>query len=712
MRGSTGRRLPWLVGALLVAAATAVAAAVPGGACDRTGTTVTLTSSANPVGYGEQLILTATVIPSSGTAVPSGSVTFSAAGAGLGTVDLGPAAQASLAVSALPAGSDQIVAAYSGSSSFSASSSPCLAQTVTVQGSTTVLLPTVNPATYGQTLLFVVSVTPLVGTGMPTGTVSLASGGSQIGSATLAGGTAAVVAASLGVGSHVVTAWYAGDGNFSASGSAGVTEQIEPASTATVLGVSPTAPSAGQTVTLTASVSSPAAEPNGTVTFYDGGSSLGSSGLSEGTATLLTCFQKGTQTLTAAYAGTADFTASTSAVVSLPVSGGSGCGCPHTTAAVSRLAGGVILTAFTPEGSTPAPPQLITVGATPGTVDEGQSVTLTSVVFGNSGAAFPSGTVDFVQGSTLLGSAPTAQVGTTNDALASLRIVLSPGSYPSITAVYHPNSAAQAWYTSATSSSSAALTVERVAAATTLDLATSLNPSSKGQPVIVTATVNHPSSSLTPTGTVSFTVNGAAPVVVSLDSLGQASMTLSTATTGTKTISATYAGDGNFAGSTGSTVESVVSSTGPTPTPTSTPAPTPSPTASSTPSATPRPTGSATPTPVPTSPSASPRTAASSTARAATVVVSPGSATTGNLPSGASGSTPLNPDQFDTSAVPPIDLISLVSGIQMGNAPQIIVFLLVGNALLIGAIAVTSRRGRRLTRRTLEAAGSPSDPLR
>jgi len=46
----------------------------------------------------------------------------------------------------------------------------------------------------------------------------------------------------------------------------------------------------------------------------------------------------------------------------------------------------------------------------------------------------------------------------------------------------------------------------------------------------------------------------------------------------------------------------------------------------------------------------------------------------------------VNPDQFDTSAVPPIDLISLVSGIHMGDGPQIIVFLIVGNALLIAAI--------------------------
>jgi len=46
----------------------------------------------------------------------------------------------------------------------------------------------------------------------------------------------------------------------------------------------------------------------------------------------------------------------------------------------------------------------------------------------------------------------------------------------------------------------------------------------------------------------------------------------------------------------------------------------------------------------------------------------------------------------------------------MGNAPQIIVFLLLLNALLIGAIVVTARRGRDLTRRTLEGAPTPPKP--
>jgi hypothetical protein len=705
------RRLAWLVGAVAAMLATAAMGAAVD-ACS-VATTVTLTSSENPAAYGDQLILTATVIPSTGTTIPGGTVTFVDEEANLGTAAVGSTGQASLVDSTIGAGTHEIEAEYSGSGTFASSVSAALQEVVSVQGSTTLLLPTVNPATYGQTLLFVVSVAPDAGSGTPTGTVTLTDGSAAIGSATLSGGTAAVVVTSLGVGAQVITADYAGDGNFSPSASAAVSEQVDPASTATVLTVSPTTVAVGKTVTLTAAVTSAGGEPGGSVTFSDGGTGLGTATLSGGTATLATCFAKsGTQTLTAAYLGSDDFSASTSAAATLAVATGSKCstGCGKLLA-LEREASGITLAAqpaaepslatratLLSASSTPASPQLVTVGAAPATVDEGQSVSLTSVVFGLSGAPFPSGTVDFAQGTTLLGAAATAQVGTTVDALASLRVTLAAGSYPSITATYHPDSSAQPYYAAATSASTAAVTVERVAASTTLDVATSVNPTAKGRPVIVTATVNHPSSSLTPTGTVSFTVNGAGAETVALDSLGQASLTLSSLPAGTQTIAASYAGDPNFSGSSGSTTETVSGATAPTATPSAAP--------TAVPTATPKPGTTA-------KPSATPAPSSSSTARAAAaapVIVPPATTTPPSRPSGLSGSAPLNPDQFDTSEVPPIDAISLVSGIHMGSAPQIILFLVILNLLVLGAIAATSRRGHRLTVQTLEHAGTaPAD---
>jgi hypothetical protein len=691
------------MGTLLAGAGASLAVPIPAGACAPT--TVTITSSENPSAYGDQLILTATVIPSAGTAVPTGSVTFEDGPASLGTVTVGPTGQAALVWSALSAGTHQVKAAYSGSTAFAASVSSALEQDVAVQGSMTLLLPTVDPATYGETLLFVVLVVPDAGTGVPTGTVTLVDGGTPVGSATLAGGTAAVAVTSLNTGTHAIAATYGGDGNFSPSSSTPVSEQVGPAPTTTRLAVSPTAVAAGKMVTLTATVSSGAGVPDGTVAFSAGGASLGRATLSGGKATLATCFgQSGTQKLTAAYSGAGNFTLSSSTVVTVQVAAGTHCGtgCARLTSLLQR-ANGLALTAH-PQGqagdtalltaSSPVAPQLVTVGAAPATVDAGQSVTLTSVVFGASGSPFPSGTVHFLAGSTLLGSAPTTRVGTTSDALASLRIALSAGSYPSVIAAYQPDAAAQPYYSSATSASSAAVTVERVAAATTLAVATSLNPSPAGKPVIVTATVNHPASILTPTGSVAFTVNGIDPRVVALDSLGQASLTLSSLAAGNHTIAAAYEGDANFSASAATTTETVSGSAGPTAAPTATPKP----------GASPAP-GRASP-----SPSPSTATAARSTTAAAPVIVPPVTTTPPSRPSGVSSSAPPNPDQFDTSEVPPIDAISLVSGIHMGNAPQIIVFLLIFNALVLGAIFVTSRRGRRLTRRTLACAGPAPNP--
>src|ERR1035441_3019827 len=182
MRGMPGRRGPWPLGALLLAVGAVLAVPLAGLAySSETATTVTLTSSENPAAYGDQLILTATVIPASGTAIPSGSVTFEDSGPSLGTVTLGATGQAALVESALGAGTQAISAEYSGSTTFASSVSVALEQKGTVQGSTTLLIPTVNPAPYGETLLFVVSVVPDGGTGVPTGTVTLISGGSAVG---------------------------------------------------------------------------------------------------------------------------------------------------------------------------------------------------------------------------------------------------------------------------------------------------------------------------------------------------------------------------------------------------------------------------------------------------------------------------------------------------------------------------------------------------
>ncbi|MHB8547533.1 MAG: Ig-like domain-containing protein [Nitrosotalea sp.] len=103
------------------------------------------------------------------------------------------------------------------------------------------------------------------------------------------------------------------------------------------------------------------------------------------------------------------------------------------------------------------------------------------------------------------------------------------------------------------SSTSSALTQTVTQITTTTTLTSSLNPSTFGQSVTITAAV----SPNTATGTVTFSIDGTpqAPVTVSS---GQATFSSSSLSVGSHTITAAYSGDTNDAGSTSSTLTQVV----------------------------------------------------------------------------------------------------------------------------------------------------------
>ena len=102
-------------------------------------------------------------------------------------------------------------------------------------------------------------------------------------------------------------------------------------------------------------------------------------------------------------------------------------------------------------------------------------------------------------------------------------------------------------------SAASACTVGSSGTATTLALSSSANPSTYGVSVTFTASVT-PVNSPAPTGTVAFsanstTISGCSAVTIS--SGGTAQCTTSSLSAGTNTISATYSGDSNYSGSTG-----------------------------------------------------------------------------------------------------------------------------------------------------------------
>jgi hypothetical protein len=184
----------------------------------------------------------------------------------------------------------------------------------------------------------------------------------------------------------------------------------------------------GQNITLTATVTSKSGNPSGTVTFKDGSAVLGTAAVNATThhATFATSkLSVATHNLIAVYGSTSAFTGSTSATLKEKINADA----TKTTLAASTLS-----------------PVL------------GQSVTLTATVAAAApGSGMPKGTVQFKQGSTILGSATLDSSGHTSLKIYTLYL----GSH-AITAAYTGGTAFKA------STSSAVSVVVKQATLTTL----------------------------------------------------------------------------------------------------------------------------------------------------------------------------------------------------------------------------------------------------
>src|SRR5205085_1305952 len=145
------------------------------------------------------------------------------------------------------------------------------------------------------------------GGGTPSGTVTFLDGTATLATATLDGtGKAATTTAALAVGPHTLTVSYAGDANFQSNTSTAVTQTVNKTATSAALTSSVGSPVAGQPLTLNASVAvvSPGAGvPTGSVTFADGGTTIGTAPLDgTGHAAFTTSLGAGGHSLTASYA--------------------------------------------------------------------------------------------------------------------------------------------------------------------------------------------------------------------------------------------------------------------------------------------------------------------------------------------------------------------------------------------------------------------------
>jgi len=277
--------------------------------------TTALVSSLNPSTCNSPVTFTATISMS----VPNGeTVNFYDGAVSKALIGTGTTSGnvATLTTSVLASGSHTIWADYVGDANHAYSWSSSLAQTVNKVPTATLLSSSVNPSTPGALVTFTAALTPSVPNGE---TVTFLDGVTAIGTAKTSGGKATFGTAALGLGVHTITASYSGDANYSASVSSALSQTINQAPTVTTVASSFNASTYGAAVTFTATIA-PSTPGGQTVTFYDGGSSIGTGTTSGGKAAFTTeLLAVGAHSITASYPGDTTYLGSTSGVLTQTV---------------------------------------------------------------------------------------------------------------------------------------------------------------------------------------------------------------------------------------------------------------------------------------------------------------------------------------------------------------------------------------------------------
>jgi hypothetical protein len=301
---------------------------LPGAAISDTTTTVATTS--NPV-FGQPVTLTATITPSlSDVTTATGTVKFYDGATLLGTTTLTTSSNNTVQFQAtgLAPGSHLITAVYHGDPDFFGSTSTATPLTVNQAATTTQLNASSTSATYGQSLTFTASVVSS-GSGAPSGSVTFYDGTTALGTIAVSSGAAQYSTSTLPSGNHQITATYNGDANFATSSSSpAIAVTIAPLTTTTSLAVTPTA--VGGPATFMANVFAGGVRvTGGLVTFFDGTTNLGTAPIRHigdtntyGATLAVTTLAAGNHPITAVYAGSTAYAASTSSATNETITAG------------------------------------------------------------------------------------------------------------------------------------------------------------------------------------------------------------------------------------------------------------------------------------------------------------------------------------------------------------------------------------------------------
>ncbi len=467
-------------------------------------TTATALASSNATAnVGSPVTFTATVTYSSGAAGTglTGTVAFRDGSTTIGTSPVVNGV-ATFTTTTLVPGTHNIVAVYSGDTNDSGSSSATLVETIQQLVTTTVLTVNINPLSAGATVQLTATVNGATAAGGAlTGNVVFTDGATTLSTVAVnAAGQAVLATNLLSAGSHTIVATYAGSTNYATSTSNKLVEVVNQTATLTALATVASPTEAGTPASFTVTVTSQTGIPQGSVNFTDNGNGIGSATLgAAGTATFASSgLSVGTHQIVATYAGSQNYTASTSSPVQQVV-------VPAATA--SALTSSL----------NPAP--------------LGQTVTFTATVSSKS-SILPGGTVSFTDGGTAIGSAVVTANGTASFATSSLAFGVH-----TIVAVYSGDP------THGTSTSSP---LSQKIVQPSMDILTSsANPSVVGTNVTLTAQISGVGS-VVPTGTVTFS-DGVTPLgVVAVSATGAAIYQTATLVVGTHPITAAYSGDATY----------------------------------------------------------------------------------------------------------------------------------------------------------------------
>jgi sugar lactone lactonase YvrE len=548
-------------------------------------TNTTLTSSLNPSNAGQSVTIIATVAADNGSTVPTGSVQFSVDGTPVGSAVTLHTGVASLTTSTLAQGSRSVSATYTptSGSSFVASTSAVLSQTVNFNSSVTIQLGG-SQVTYPNSISVTTCVTPAT-SAAATGYIQLYDGSTFLTTQNLSGNGCAYwnTPSALTAGQHPISAFYSGDSNNAPGSSAPTVLYINPAAVNVALYPSTWNPTYGSTLTLSASVTAPSASsPSaaGTVSFFDGTTLLttvtvDNNGQASYSTTSLTA---GVHSLIATYSGSTNYGSGTVTIsvtvgaasqtisfTGLPSNATFGSAGPYT---LSATASSGLPVAFSVSG-----PGSITGNTL--TITGAGTVYVAANQAGNSNyAAAPqvsqsiyinkgSQTISFTAPTTPVtyGVSPITLSATATSSLAINFSVLSgpasvSGSTLTITGagtvVVAADQYGNANYTPA---SEVTRTIVVNHAAATIALIPSSNPILEQTALTLTATVT---GSTTPTGSVNFYDGTASIGTVSLNGSGVAALTTTALSAATHIITAVYSGDGSYSAVTSSAVSEVV----------------------------------------------------------------------------------------------------------------------------------------------------------